>query len=176
MKPSSADRSPGTEIGSPASLESKDSMLEDHSDDHDASPAAGRRELLCPSAPPAKHSIVLGVVRPDGSVAYLRDRLPVDPALLTPTPDGRAPEQRLRFASPCQSAGCRQWVDGRCSVPERFSSVVAQEGHERRELPRCSIRADCRWFHQEGPSACRICPLVVTKGDHPGSGRVSRGD
>ncbi|MCQ8774313.1 hypothetical protein [Streptomyces telluris] len=27
--------------------------------------------------------------------------------------------------------------------------------------PRCGIRAACRWFAQDGPRACGVCPLVV---------------
>jgi hypothetical protein len=29
-------------------------------------------------------------------------------------------------------------------------------------LPRCSIRANCRWFDQQGADACRVCPFVIT--------------
>lgn len=33
--------------------------------------------------------------------------------------------------------------------------------HPRSELPRCSIRASCRWFAQWGVVACGVCPLVI---------------
>jgi hypothetical protein len=31
-------------------------------------------------------------------------------------------------------------------------------------LPGCGIRQSCRWFHQRGEAACRICPEIVTDG------------
>jgi hypothetical protein len=30
-------------------------------------------------------------------------------------------------------------------------------------LPKCGVRATCRWFRQNGIEACKICPLVITQ-------------
>jgi hypothetical protein len=34
-------------------------------------------------------------------------------------------------------------------------------------LPVCTIRAECRWFAQEGRAACERCPQVVTEVHQP---------
>jgi len=125
--------------------------------------------LLCPSAPASEGAIVLGVVRADGSVGYLRDRLTATASFVSRTRSERAPEERFRFSSPCRERACLQWADGGCSLPDRLSELVSdQEGAD--ALPRCSIRRQCRWFHQQGAAACRICPLVVTRDGGPSGG------
>jgi hypothetical protein len=35
------------------------------------------------------------------------------------------------------------------------------------KLPACAIRAECRWWHQEGKAACLRCPQVVTDNFKP---------
>jgi hypothetical protein len=30
------------------------------------------------------------------------------------------------------------------------------------QLPACNIRAECRWFRQEGRAACLRCPQIMT--------------
>jgi hypothetical protein len=30
-------------------------------------------------------------------------------------------------------------------------------------IPACVLRAQCRWWHQEGAEACKRCPQVVTE-------------
>jgi hypothetical protein len=116
---------------------------------------------LCPSAPAQEGAILLGVVQADGSIAYLKDRIEVSPEFLKLARVGRSPEQRFRFSSPCQESACGQWADGRCSLPERLAEVISEP--ESNGLPRCSIRAQCKWFDQAGAAACQICPLVVTR-------------
>lgn len=29
-------------------------------------------------------------------------------------------------------------------------------------LPNCTLRSRCRWYEQQGASACAACPLVIT--------------
>lgn len=69
------------------------------------------------------------------------------------------PEKRLRFAQPCIQEQCAHWHDSRCDVAD---AAVAQVPSAAESLPRCSIRAECRWFAQRGREACRVCPFVVT--------------
>jgi hypothetical protein len=121
-------------------------------------------ELLCPSAPASVDALVIGVVGADGTVDYVRDALPVTRRFLRIVEAGGRPESRFRFASACQQCACRQWVDGECSLPRRLAEVVpAPDPAER--IPRCAIRARCRWFHQSGAAACRTCPVVSTRDD-----------
>ncbi|MFE5795522.1 hypothetical protein ACFQ8C_23500 [Streptomyces sp. NPDC056503] len=118
--------------------------------------------LLCPSAPAGEGAIVLGVVRSDGTVGYLGERLPVTAEFLDRLRSGPAPEARFRFGAPCRESACAQWSDGGCGLPGGLAALVPPE-ETPDALPRCSIRRQCRWFHQRGVSACRICPLVMTR-------------
>jgi hypothetical protein len=135
-----------------------------------SSPGAADDALWCPSAPPEVGNVVLGAVQPDGRVAYLRTRLQADAATVQATPAGRTADQRFRFAAPCVSTRCRQWVDGACQVPQKLVDLELRAGPRARaddaSLPHCSIRHQCRWFAQSGTSACLVCPLVVTRGDY----------
>ena len=105
--------------------------------------------------------MLLGIISTDGSVAYLTPRVTVDQAFVDRATHGRTPEARFRFAQPCAEGDCAHWVDDRCAV---IDGAVSSR-HLRRDagpaLPRCSIRASCRWFAQWGVTACGVCPLVV---------------
>ena len=128
-----------------------------------AKEGASRKRVLCPSAPANVKAILLGVVQSDGSVAFVKDRIEVTREFVDIATKGRAPETRFRFSLPCIGSGCRQWVNGGCSLPERLADMIPAPADA--PLPDCSIRAQCRWFDQRGSDACRICPLVVTRRD-----------
>lgn len=130
---------------------------------------------LCPSAPCQEGAILLGIVMPDGRVAYASNRPHVDADFVAAaTGDGqRTPERRFRFSSPCMAGGCRQWTGQRCGVIDRVLEAAAAPEAPARidvdardtaagELPACGIRDECRWFHQAGPEACAVCDLVIT--------------
>lgn len=108
--------------------------------------------------------MLLGIVGADGLVGYVRPKLEIDEAFVREARKGRSPERRFRFASACVEGACSQWTGTRCAVID----LVAAEQEEGRvprlagALPRCSIRATCRWFAQVGKRACAVCPLVVT--------------
>jgi hypothetical protein len=123
-----------------------------------------RKRILCPSAPADEKAILLGVVQPDGSVAYIKDRIEVTREFLDIAAKGPEPETRFRFSSPCIGSACKQWANGGCSVPERLADMIPTSDATDAPLPSCSIRDQCRWFAQRGAEACRICPLVVTRG------------
>jgi hypothetical protein len=46
-----------------------------------------------------------------------------------------------------------------CHLAER---IVAELRSVTERLPRCSVRPHCRWWLQEGRSACARCPQIVT--------------
>lgn len=117
---------------------------------------------LCPSAQADwKQSVVIGVV--SGTVDAPRviplpEPLPVTPDLLArvaPVTSGEV----FRAAAPCLSAGCIHFKDKRCTLVERVIQALPEVTEE---LPNCRIRESCRWWRQEGSSACRRCPQVVT--------------
>lgn len=72
---------------------------------------AARAETTCPSSLCAPGHQLLGIVRPDGTVAALRQPLTVDAefAARASAPGLRPPEARFRFAGPCVGAACIQW-------------------------------------------------------------------
>jgi hypothetical protein len=105
---------------------------------------------------------VFGVRRagPDGARTAYLDR-PVEAtaevlALAGPV----VPTQVLRLAATCEESRCSHFDGTDCrlasQIVQLLPPVVAV-------LPRCAIRADCRWFAQEGRAACLRCPQVVTE-------------
>ena len=123
-----------------------------------------KQQMMCPSAPAEEGAQLLGMIRQDGSVAYVKDKIAVTKEFVDLTGTGREPEQRFRFTSPCQESACAQWVGGQCGLPDKLSGLVPRLDVGE-SLPRCTIRARCRWFHQAGADACRICPSVATRGE-----------
>ena len=116
----------------------------------------------CPSAPGKPGAILLGRVRPDRTVALATAPLTVSQTFLDVARQqtDRPLEERFRFASSCAQNGCGNWLGGSCSLPDRLMERVT-EG--RPDVPDCSVRASCRWFHQRGEDVCRICTLVTTR-------------
>ena len=128
---------------------------------------AAHKKLLCPSAPANVGATLLGAIQIDGTVAFIKDNIAVTQEflnMLDSTANGQAPETRFRFSAPCLSSKCKQWAKGGCSLPERLAMMIPHEQVDDEPLPSCSIRDRCRWFEQQGSSACRICPVVVTRG------------
>lgn len=117
------------------------------------------RTILCPSSRCEPGAILVGLHLPNGTVAYAQDRLVIDAAFVAAAGEGRAAEKRFRFGSPCANGACRQWTGSRCGV---IDAVLEHADTGGEALPNCSIRAQCRWFDQAGPAACRVCPLVMT--------------
>ena len=127
--------------------------------------------ILCPSSRCEPGALLLGLVLPDGRVAYASDRIAVDDEFVDIARQGRSPEQRFRFASPCVQSACRQWTGNRCGVIDEVLDQVNRKAMSpeddaadpvQMDLPPCSIRDDCRWWNQHGRSACEVCPLVIT--------------
>ena len=116
--------------------------------------------MVCPSAPAKVGATILGIVSADGSISYLKDSVVATDEFITTVGASGTPETRFRFSSHCEEGGCKQWLDGRCTVPERAAEFLPVPDDA--TLPRCSIRARCRWFAQSGRDACTICPLIVT--------------
>jgi len=118
--------------------------------------------LLCPSAQPAMEGgRVLGVVEQVGDgfeVSYLDEPLAVTPDVLALSAPAR-PAEVFRLAAPCQTHRCPHYDGSDCSLVTRIVQILPAVVDQ---LPRCQIRPECRWFHQEGAAACRRCPQVST--------------
>lgn len=119
---------------------------------------------VCPSARAEPGATLLGVIGTDGQVAYLKTVLQIDQAFIDEVREDGVPEERFRFANSCVEGKCIQWDVGkkRCGVIDSVVPFLGS-GEGTSSLQPCSIRLACRWFRQDGPPACRICPGVITE-------------
>jgi hypothetical protein len=111
-------------------------------------------------------SMVFGVVSGTAEeplVAWIERPVPVTDELLAltgPVP----PTQVLRIAAPCQEQACCHFDGTDCRLATRLVQLLPPAVDA---LPPCRIRADCRWFTQEGSAACQRCPRIVTYSVNP---------
>lgn len=121
-----------------------------------------QERFLCPSARCKTGAELLGVRQDGGTVAILPQTLPVDETFVQKVAEYASPEQAFRFTNKCVEGACSQWTGKTCGVIEKL--VIYLDGvPAKEELPRCPIRKDCRWFHQQGNAACKICVFVITE-------------
>jgi hypothetical protein len=122
---------------------------------------------LCPSAQPDwPRSVLVGVVGGtaiEPRLSFAREATPVSPNLLALT-EPVDPTEVFRFAAPCLCSGCVHFQLNECGLARRIVQLLPAVVSE---LPTCTIRADCRWWQQEGRKACLRCPQVVTKDYNP---------
>jgi hypothetical protein len=131
-----------------------------------AQESAAHETVLCPSGPATgAHATLLGVFGRDGRLVYTPGTPGVSPTLLSAlTGDGESAEARARFAGRCASSACAYWAEGSCHAIDLAHEALDGQLPDRAEggLPECGIRPACRWWQQEGPSACGLCPYVAT--------------
>lgn len=116
---------------------------------------------LCPSSTATEGALLLGLVQGDKSVALLQTPLPIDQAFIDKAKPLGSLEKRFRFANKCIKSGCKQWTGSRCGVIQTLAEINKNIVMEN-DLKPCLIRPRCRWFSEEGKSACTICTFVVT--------------
>jgi hypothetical protein len=124
-------------------------------------------QKTCPSAPVEPGSVLFGMVLEPGRVAYLSPSVPATTELLNILAESAIPvENRLRFAGRCFERGCVQWVDGggggRCGLADRAIAALSITSGLA-DLPKCGIRATCRWYAQHKAKACAACPEVIRR-------------
>ncbi|HZU32923.1 MAG TPA: hypothetical protein VFB79_17540 [Candidatus Angelobacter sp.] len=114
---------------------------------------------FCPSAQPhMREPRVLGVVQ-GGETAYLTEHVPLTEEILALTePVGHS--RVLRIAARCEESACTHFDGVNCRLAARIVQLLPQVSDT---LPACLIRADCRWYRQEGKAACQRCPQIVTE-------------
>lgn len=119
---------------------------------------------LCPSARPVlEQSVVFGVISGTAEkprVAYLKQAQPITEELMAKV-QPVTPAEVFRAASPCETKTCQHFDGSNCRLATR---VAAHLPAVVEQLPPCAIRRDCRWWQQEGSTACFRCPQVIT--DH----------
>lgn len=123
---------------------------------------AGSRALTCPSARPDQDGAqVFGVVGgsvTEPRVGYLEKALPATAELLAASAPV-TPEEVFRISGRCAEDACVHFQEGGCSLGARLVSLgMPVVG----KAPRCAVRATCRWWAENGVSACLRCPAVVT--------------
>src|SRR6266446_6141388 len=121
-----------------------------------------RKPLMCPSAQPdMEDSVVLGVLQDTSEgwrLAWIERPQPVTPELLSLTREVD-PRNIFRFAARCEEQKCVHFDGQDCQLATRIVQILPRAVDV---LPPCSIRPECRWYQQEGKSACFRCPEVVT--------------
>lgn len=107
-------------------------------------------------------AIVVGVFPPSGTgpvLAHAPARDYVTAEMLAALGDTDAATV-MRVAIPCMERGCKNFTSAdTCG----FAKQVAGRKTSTTDLPRCAIRSDCLWWHQEGKEACFRCPSVQSR-------------
>jgi len=96
-------------------------------------------------------------------VAYLERPLQVTAELLEMAQPLK-PTEIFRFVAPCQTDACSHWNGSECELAMRVVQLIPAASLS---LPRCHIRTRCRWYTQEGRTACERCPNIVTQNESP---------
>jgi hypothetical protein len=123
--------------------------------------------MLCPSAQPdMEESRIIGVMcgtAVEPRLEYLDEPQPVTDELLALTAPLNPPEV-YRFAAICEESKCRHFDGKDCQLATRIVNILPAVVDT---LPACRVRAECRWFQQEGRPACFRCPQVITENYSP---------
>jgi hypothetical protein len=120
---------------------------------------------LCPSARCSEGAVILGLIDGNGKLNMVRPPLPVTPDFIAISNEGKRPDSRFRFASQCQPDLCTRWVGGKCVIARLAVAAERSTLESGASLQECMIRTSCRWYQQEGESACRACIRVITSND-----------
>ncbi len=118
--------------------------------------------LLCPSSPAQSGALLIGIVQ-EGTVALLGTPMTIGQDFIDTAAQYGKPERRFRFSVPCAEGSCAHWTGAACGLIDISRRQAGEAGllAEGAALPRCAIRARCRWWRQDGSSACATCSLVV---------------
>jgi hypothetical protein len=118
-------------------------------------------QLMCPSADAdMSGSQIFGVVLGTPAkphVVHLEKVKPIPPELLA-LDSPVQPSEIFRIAATCIEGGCMHWNGSKCRLTSRIIDGLPAVTDK---IPACAIRANCRWWHQEGKEACLRCQQVV---------------
>lgn len=117
--------------------------------------------VLCPSGDvDMENASIFGIVvgEPESpEVVYLDRITPIPSELLTLDAPVKSREI-FRISATCLEHDCQHFDDAKCRLIER---IVAGLPNVVNVVPACMIRSECRWWNQEGKSACLRCPQIV---------------
>ncbi|MGF7217837.1 hypothetical protein GGR92_004014 [Spirosoma lacussanchae] len=117
--------------------------------------------LLCPSSIAKPGAKLFGIQNASGHVEYLDEPITVDKTFVETARQGRAPEERFRFATNCIKTGCGHWTGEATGCGLVNKIVDGMNRNAEATLVACPIRDRCRWYHQQGATACASCDEVV---------------
>jgi hypothetical protein len=119
------------------------------------------KSLMCPSAEPDMDgSLIFGIVTgtpEQPELVHLPQVKEIPPELLTLESHVK-PTEIFRIAAPCAENDCTHFDGDRCRLIGRIVDGLPTVTES---LPPCPIRANCRWWQQEGQEACRRCLQIV---------------
>ncbi|NJR64382.1 MAG: nitrogen fixation protein [Leptolyngbyaceae cyanobacterium CRU_2_3] len=122
---------------------------------------------LCPSAQPEMaESVIFGVIKgtlAEPRLTHLAKPRPVTDELLRLASPVK-PTEVFRFAAPCANNSCQHFDGSNCRLAKRIVDLLPAV---ETILPPCQIRSSCRWWQQEGKTACLRCPQIVTETYNP---------
>lgn len=116
----------------------------------------------CPSSQPdLKNGLVIGVVGgtvDEPRVGYLNRLQRVSTEILELSKPAK-PTEIFRLAAPCAGTACQHFDGSKCTLAQRMTKIVPEVVDT---LPKCSLRPRCRWWQEQGASACLRCPQITT--------------
>ncbi len=128
--------------------------------------------MQCPSGHPGfPDAQVFGIVNAqpgDVKVAWLETPIPLTAELLAMTGDVD-PQRVFRITSSCQESSCTHFDGHDCQLATRIVQILPAVVDA---LPPCQLRANCRWYVQEGKPACFRCPQIITHHYEPSDAEV----
>src|ERR1700694_2540267 len=81
----------------------------------------------CPSSDCHAGAVLLGIVLPNGRVAFASNRIVVDEEFVRIAREGRPPERRFRFSTTCVRGACRQWTGSDSSLIDRLVAAFEEQ-------------------------------------------------
>lgn len=115
---------------------------------------------LCPSAPFKKGHNIFGELIND-SFIFKDELTKIDEDTFSSVSQSDN-KNNYRVSMTCATKGCGNWNGSKCTVPDQMKNFIPAD---KRSIQPCPIRNACRWFAQDGESACGICPLIKTDFD-----------
>lgn len=115
---------------------------------------------LCPSAPFKEGNKIFALF--DDQHFKFTDQLKMIDGELTREVVEDGDRAAYRATMPCVTKGCGNWDGQKCTVPDQMRYYLSPLT-DIEDFRNCPIQKGCRWFAQEGESACRICPLIKTR-------------
>jgi hypothetical protein len=118
------------------------------------------KPLMCPSAKPEMDgSVIFGIVAgtpEQPQLHHLRETKQI-PSELLALESPVKPTEIFRIAATC-SEKCLHFDGANCRLSQRIVEGLPQVSES---IPPCPIRADCRWWNQDGKEACLRCTQIV---------------